>query len=289
VKAATVAYERPTSLAEALALLDGDDFVRVLSGGQSLLPMLGMRLMRPEVLVDIASLGELRTLERSGDGLAVGALVTYRQIERSELVTEVTPLLQQAVRYVGDPQIRNRGTVGGSIAHGDPTAELPLACLTVGCEVEVASVAGSRRLSLGDFLLGPYETALDANEMVTGLHVRAQRGRGAFAEATRRHNDFAIVSVAAVGTPDGGGRLSDLSVGFGGVADTVVVAPRTAAALTGVPLTEEALSAAAELCQEEIDPSDDLRASSKYRRHLAGEYLRRAVTEIACTEETGVA
>jgi carbon-monoxide dehydrogenase medium subunit len=285
VKAPKFAYERPTSLGEALALLDGVRFARVLSGGQSLLPMLAMRLMQPEVLVDIAALGELRSLERSGDGLAVGTLVTYRQIERSELVAEVAPLLQQAVRYVGDLQIRNRGTVGGSIAHGDPTAEVPLACLTLGCEVEVTSVTGSRRLGLADFLLGPYETALESNEMVTGLHVRAQRGRSAFAEATRRHNDFAIVSVAAVGTPDGEGRLSDLSVGFGGVADTVVVAPRTAAALTGVPLAEEALSAAAELCQEEIDPSSDLRASAEYRRHLAGEYLRRAVTEIARTEE----
>ena len=197
----------------------------------------------------------------------------------------MAPLLQQAVRYVGDLQIRNRGTVGGSIAHGDPTAEVPLACLTVGCDVEVTSVAGSRRLSLRTSSSGRTRRPSSRTRWSPGYMSEPSAARSAFAEATRRHNDFAIVSVAAVGTPDGRGRLSDLSVGFGGVAETVVVAPRTAAALTGVPLTEEALAAAAELCQEEIDPGSDVRASAVYRRHLAGEYLRRAVTGIARTDE----
>ena len=289
MKAATVAYRRVSTLPEALELLAGDTDARVLSGGQSLLPMLNMRLLRPDILLDIAGLAELRTLHEHDGMLSLGALVTYRELERSPLVAAVAPLLGQAVRHVGDLQVRNRGTVGGSIAQADPTAELPLACLVLDGQVTVASLRGSRQVSLASFLLGPYETALSGDELVTTVQLRARPWGSAFAEATRRHNDFAIVSAAAAGAVGADGRIEQLSAGLGGVADTVVLVPRAAATLTGQRPDEDVLAAAVEICRTEISPTSDIRASADYRRHLAGEYFRRVVLELCRGEGARVA
>ncbi len=289
MKAAAVAYRRVSTLPEALQLLAGNADTRVLSGGQSLLPMLNMRLLRPDVLLDIAGLAELRTMREHDGVLSLGALVTYREVERSPLIARAAPLLGQAVGHVGDLQVRNRGTVGGSIAQADPTAELPLACLVLGGRVTVASVRDSRQVPLADFLLGPYETALAGDELVTGVQVSTWPERSAFAEATRRHNDFAIVSAAAAGVVGADGRIEQLSVGLGGVADTVLLAPRAAAAVTGQRPDEEVLAAAVEICQTEISPMSDIRASADYRRHLAGEYFRRVVLELCRGEGAPVA
>jgi aerobic carbon-monoxide dehydrogenase medium subunit len=289
MKAAAVAYRRVSTLPEALELLAGDADARVLSGGQSLLPMLNMRLLRPDILLDITELPELRTVREHDGVLSLGALVTYRELERSALIAAKAPLLSQAVRHVGDLQVRNRGTIGGSIAQADPTAELPLACLVLDGRVTVVSVRGSRQVNLADFLLGPYETALADDELVTEIQVSAGPGRSAFAEATRRHNDFAIVSAAAAGVVAADGRIEQLSAGLGGVADTVVVVPGAAAAVTGQRPDEEVLAAAVEICQTEISPMSDIRASADYRRHLAGEYFRRVVLELCGGEGARVA
>jgi CO/xanthine dehydrogenase FAD-binding subunit len=289
MKAATVAYRRVSSLPEALELLAEEADARVLSGGQSLLPMLNMRLLRPDILLDIAGLPELRTMREHASVLSLGALVTYRELERSALAAGAAPLLGIAVGHVGDLQVRNRGTIGGCIAHADPTAELPLACLVLDGRVTVASVRGSRQVSLADFLLGPYETALAGDELVTTVEVSARPGRSAFAEATRRHNDFAIVSAAAAGVVGADGRIQQMSAGLGGVADTVVLVPRAAAALTGHRPDEDVLAAAVEICQTEISPMSDIRASADYRRHLAGEYFRRVVLELCRGEGARVA
>ena len=289
MKAAAVAYRRVSTLPEALEFLAGDADARVLSGGQSLLPMLNMRLLRPDILLDIAGLAELRTVREHDGVLSLGALVTYRELERSALIAAKAPLLSQAVRHVGDLQVRNRGTIGGSIAQADPTAELPLACLVLDGRVTVASVRGSRQVNLADFLLGPYETALADDELVTEVQVSTGPGRSAFAEATRRHNDFAIVSASAAGVVAADGRIEQLSAGLGGVADTVVLIPRAAAAVTGQRPDEEVLAAAVEICQTEISPMSDIRASADYRRHLAGEYFRRVVLELCGGEGARVA
>jgi aerobic carbon-monoxide dehydrogenase medium subunit len=289
MKAATVAYRRVSTLPEALEFLAGDADARVLSGGQSLLPMLNMRLLRPDILLDITELPELRTMREQDGVLSLGALVTYRDLERSALVAAKAPLLRRAVHHVGDLQVRNRGTVGGSIAQADPTAELPLACLVLDGRVTVVSVRGSRQVNLADFLLGPYETALTGDELVTEVQVSTGRARSAFAEATRRHNDFAIVSAAAAGVVAADGRIEQLSAGFGGVADTVVLVPQAAAAVTGQRPDEEVLAAAVEICQTEISPMSDIRASADYRRHLAGEYFRRVVLELCRGEGARVA
>jgi carbon-monoxide dehydrogenase medium subunit len=289
MKAAAVAYRRVSTLPEALELLAGDADARVLSGGQSLLPMLNMRLLRPDILLDITELPELRTVREHDGVLSLGALVTYRELERSALIAAKAPLLSQAVRHVGDLQVRNRGTIGGSIAQADPTAELPLACLVLDGRVTVVSVRGSRQVNLADFLLGPYETALADDELVTEIQVSTGPGRSAFAEATRRHNDFAIVSAAATGVVAADGRIEQLSAGLGGVADTVVLIPGAAAAVTGQRPDEEVLAAAVEICQTEISPMSDIRASADYRRHLAGEYFRRVVLELCGGERARVA
>jgi aerobic carbon-monoxide dehydrogenase medium subunit len=289
MKAAAVAYRRVSTLPEALELLAGDADARVLSGGQSLLPMLNMRLLRPDILLDITELPELRTVREHDGVLSLGALVTYRELERSALIAARAPLLSQAVRHVGDLQVRNRGTIGGSIAQADPTAELPLACLVLDGRVTVASVRGARQLKLADFLLGPYETALADDELVTEVQVSTGPWRSAFAEATRRHNDFAIVSAAAAGVVAADGRIEQLSAGLGGVADTVVLIPRAAAAVTGRQPGEEVFAAAVEICQSEISPMSDIRASADYRRHLAGEYFRRVVLELCRGEGAQVA
>jgi aerobic carbon-monoxide dehydrogenase medium subunit len=289
MKAAKVSYRRVSTLAEALESLAGEADARVLSGGQSLLPMLNMRLLQPDVLVDIGQLSELRTMRRRNGVLLMGSLVTYRELERSPVVTAAAPLLAMAVGHVGDIQVRNRGTVGGSIAQGDPTAELPLACLTLDGQVTVISLRGSRRIRLSDFLLGPYETALARDELVTEVEVQARPVRSAFAEATRRHNDFAIVSAAATGVLAADGGFQELSIGLGGVADTVMLAARAAAAVVGHRPDEDVLAAAAEICQTEISPISDTRASADYRRHLAGEYLRRVVLQLAEEEDARAA
>jgi CO/xanthine dehydrogenase FAD-binding subunit len=289
MKAATVAYRRVSSLPEALEFLAGEADARVLSGGQSLLPMLNMRLLRPDILLDIAGLPELRAMREHAGVLSLGALVTYRELERSALVAGAAPLIGTAVGHVGDLQVRNRGTIGGCIAHADPTAELPLACLVLDGRVTVASVRGSRQVSLADFLLGPYETALAGDELVTAVEVSARPERSAFAEATRRHNDFAIVSAAAAGVVGADGRVQQMSAGLGGVADTVVLVPRASAALTGQRPDEDVLAAAVEICQTEISPMSDIRASADYRRHLAGEYFRRVVLEMCRGEGARVA
>ena len=289
MKAAAVAYRRVSTLPEALEFLAGDADARVLSGGQSLLPMLNMRLLRPDILLDIAGLAELRTVREHDGVLSLGALVTYSELERSALIAAQAPLLSQAVRHVGDLQVRNRGTIGGSIAQADPTAELPLACLVLDGRVTVVSVRGSRQVNLADFLLGPYETALADDELVTEVQVSSGPGRSAFAEATRRHNDFAIVSAAAAGVVAADGRIEQLSAGLGGVADTVVLVPGAAAAVTGQRPDEEVLAAAVEICQTEISPMSDIRASADYRRHLAGEYFRRVVLELCGGEGARVA
>lgn len=289
MKAAPVAYRRVSTLPEALELLAADADTRVLSGGQSLLPMLNMRLLRPDMLLDIAGLAELRTIREQDGVLSLGALVTYRELDRSALIAGTAPLLGQAVGHVGDLQVRNRGTVGGSIAQADPTAELPLACLVLDGRVTLVSVRGSRQVNLADFLLGPYETALAEDELVTGVQVTPRPGRSAFAEATRRHNDFAIVSAAAAGVVAADGRIEQLSAGLGGVADTVLLVPRASAALTGQRPDEDVLAAAMEICQTEISPMSDIRASADYRRHLAGEYFRRVVLEVCAGEGARVA
>ena len=281
MKPAPFAYNRPGSVAEAVShLADHDGQARVLAGGQSLVPMLNMRLWRPAALVDINELDELDEISVDGDRTVVGALVRYATVERSALVAERLPLLARIVPHIGDRQVRNRGTIGGALVQGDPTGEMPLACLVLGAAVSATGPQGTRRIPLADFYAGSYATVLDPGELVTAVEFPAHPEHAAFAELCRKHNDFAVLSVAATGSRDADGRWADVRIALGGVADTPVLARAAGAGLAGTRLTDDDLDEAAQAALDVVDPPTDVRASAEYRRHLVPVYVRRVLTEL---------
>jgi carbon-monoxide dehydrogenase medium subunit len=281
VKAAAFAYHRPTSVAEAVAqLAEYGGSARVLAGGQSLVPMLNMRLWRPSALVDINEVDELDDVRVDGERTVLGALVRYSTLERSELIAERLPLLAQIVGHIGDRQVRNRGTLGGSLVQGDPTGEMPLACLVLGAVVTAVGPDGSRRIPVAELYEGSYATVLAPEELVTTVEFPAHPRHVAFGEVTRKHNDFAVLSVVATGDRGPDGRWYDVRVALGGVADTPVLATAAGGLLTGTELTDADLAAAAEAVMEVVDPPTDIRASAEYRRHLVPIHVRRVLAEL---------
>jgi aerobic carbon-monoxide dehydrogenase medium subunit len=280
VKPAPFGYHRASSVTDAVALLAAyEGSARVIAGGQSLVPMLNMRLVRPDALVDVNGLRELADVRTAGKTTTVGALVRYSTIEHSVLLAERLGMLGRVVRHVGDRQIRNRGTIGGSLAHGDPTGEVPLACLVLGATVRVVGPAGRREVPVADLYQGSYATVLEPDEVLTEVVFPRQPGHFAFAEHCRRHNDFAVVSVAAVGDRHPDGSWTGVRIGLGGVADQPVLAAASAVA-DGSRLSDESISEAAEAALAVTDPASDVRASAEYRRHLVPLYVRRVLTEL---------
>ncbi|MGH8921566.1 MAG: FAD binding domain-containing protein, partial [Actinomycetes bacterium] len=249
MKPAPFGYHRVSSVAEAVSsLVAYDGTARAIAGGQSLVPMLNMRLLRPDALVDLDGVTALRALdtdEQTGV-TTIGAMTRYTSLEHSRVVAQHLPLLAEIVRHVGDRQVRNRGTVGGSLSHGDPTAEVPLACLTLGATVRVAGPGGSREIALGDLYETSYASTLEACEVLTEVVVPRAPAHFGFAECCRRHNDFAVVSVACVGDRDGSGRWRGVRIGLGGVADVLVLAASAGGQLDGSDLSDDAIRAAAQ-------------------------------------------
>ncbi|MGY1824557.1 FAD binding domain-containing protein [Geodermatophilus sp. SYSU D00079] len=281
MKAAAFAYHRPATVAEAVARLgEYDGTARVLAGGQSLVPMLNMRLWRPAAIVDINEVDDLDDVRVDGERTVLGALVRYSTLERSELVAERLPLLPRIVRHIGDRQVRNRGTVGGALVQGDPTGEFPLAALVLGAVVTATGPRGTRRIPVSELYVGSYATALELDELVTEVEFPRSPRHAAFAELCRKHNDFAVVSVVATGDRDDDGRWRGVRIALGGVADTPVLATAAAAAVEGTALDDAAVAAAAAAALEVADPPSDVRASAEYRRHLVPAYVRRVLTEL---------
>ena len=281
MKSADFIYHRATDVAEAVRYLTQyDGGARVLAGGQSLLPMMNMRLWRPEALIDINALTELAEIAADGDETRIGALVRYSTLEFSPLVAERLPLLRAMVAFVGDRQVRNRGTIGGSLVQGDPTGEMPLGCLVLDARVEVAGPSGPRTIAMTDLYEGAYAATLAADEVLTEIRVPAHPPHFAFRECCRRHNDFAVLSVAATGRVSGDGRWSGLRLGLGGVNDTPVMAEAGMALLEGSRLGDEDIAAAGEAAREAIDPPDDIRGSAEYRAHLVTRYVARALRDL---------
>ncbi|MCW2609108.1 MAG: aerobic carbon-monoxide dehydrogenase medium subunit [Actinomycetota bacterium] len=281
MKAAHFTYHRPTSVDEAVAFLDDyGGAARVLAGGQSLVPMMNMRLWRPLALVDINRIPELSEVRAEGTSTVLGALVRYTTLERLPLVAERLPVLAELVRHIGDRQVRNRGTVGGSLVQADPTGEFPLACLVLGATVRVVGPAGARAIPVAELYEGSYATVLELEELLTEVVFPPAPAHFAFTEVTRRHNDFAVLSVLAVGDRDAGGRWRDVRVGLGGIADTPVLAEAAAELLNGSDLSDAVIREAAELAVDVADPPSDIRASAEYRRHLLPVYARRVLTEL---------
>ncbi len=273
-------YLAPSSLDEALAILsEHGERAKVLAGGQSLVPLLNFRLVRPTYLVD---LNELRGLDgiRADDGhVVIGAMTRQRAVETSALVRERCPLLAEAMPQIGHVQIRNRGTIGGSLAHADPAAELPAVVAALDGEVVLRSASGQRTLKAEKFFVGYLTTAADASELLVEVRLPACPARtgGAFLEVSRRHGDFALVGVAVTVTLDEGGVCTGCRLGLTGVGPTPIVAREAARALVGVSPTPPAIEDVARRVSQALRPDSDLHASSDYRKDVAGVLARRAL------------
>ena len=277
-------YLAPASLDEALTLLgELGDGAKVLAGGQSLVPMLNFRLVRPQHLVDLNGLAELAGIREHDGHLVIGAMTRQRSVEMSELVSDHWPLLAEAVPQIGHAQIRNRGTIGGSLAHADPAAELPAVVAALGGELVLKSARRQRVLTAEQFFVTYLTTAAEPDELLVEVRLPATPPRtgSAFLELTRRHGDFALVGGAATLTLDEAGVCTGAAIALTGVGPTPVVAREAARALVGVPPTPKVLEEVGRRVSESVTPDGDLHASSEYRKHLAGVLTRRALTRAA--------
>ena len=275
-------YVRPASVAEACALLAGDDGARVIAGGQTLIPMLAMRLARPTRLVDIARIAELSFIREDGKGVRIGAVTRQSVAERDRIVATKLPLLAKALPWVGHHATRVRGTVGGSIANGDPAGEIPLVAVTLQATITMQDGAGSTEVAAGEFYLGPMITALPEGAIVT--HIRFpvwQEGRTGtgFHEVSARRSDFAFVASAAQVALDADGRCTALSVGIGGAGDMPVRLDPVSEALVGSYLEETEVREAVAATTENLETVDDLHASASYRKRVAATLARRAILD----------
>ncbi len=277
MKPAPFSYLRPSSLEETLALLeDNGDEARILAGGQSLVPMMNLRLVRPEIIVDIQDL-DLTELSVDDDGMTVGALVTQRTLEHDGAVKKHCPLLAEAIPYVAHPPIRLRGTVGGTIAHSDPAAELPTVLSALGGSVTLKSAREVREVSAADYFLGFLTNAAEPQEMVIGVRFPAWTGAGtAFEEFARRPGDYALAMVAALVSRKEG----RVRVAIGGVGPAPLVVETTNLSDDADALAAEAV----ELALERLDPQSDIHASAEYRTHLVRHLIERAVRRAAQAE-----
>jgi CO/xanthine dehydrogenase FAD-binding subunit len=281
VKPASFEYFRPRSLDEALSLLaeHGSD-AKALAGGQSLIPAMNFRLATPAVLVDLNAISELSYI-RDGEGdTRIGGMTRQRAVERSTSVSERVPLVGEAMPHIAHPAIRNRGTIGGSLAHADPAAELPAVMLALGSTLVVSSQSGAREIPAERFFVGLFTTAVQTGELLTEIRIPppAARSGYAFQEISRRHGDFALVGVAAVVRLDDQGRCDEARVALLSVGDRPVLAEQAATAITGQVPSAEAIRAAADAAAtRDIDPPSDIHASSRYRRQLANVLTRRVL------------
>jgi aerobic carbon-monoxide dehydrogenase medium subunit len=281
-------YHAPRSLGEALdALAGAGEHGKVLAGGQSLIPMLNMRLAAPAHLVDINRLSELATLDVEPGGVRVGALARHAQVERSEQVAAVQPLLREALRLVAHPVIRNRGTVVGSLAHADPAAELPAVLALLGGSVRLARPGVTRDVPAADFFVGPLESAVEPGELAVSAFFPAllPRSGTAFREVARRHGDYALAGIAALVRLDDDLRITSATVACVSVGPVPVVVDVTAACGHRPPATADWASAARAV-QDRVDPETDIHATADYRRHLTGVLAEQALRD-AAREATG--
>ena len=293
MKSAPFAYARPDSVDEALALLaEHGDSAKVLAGGQSLLPLMALRLGRPDIVVDIGRIGDLHGLDAGTDGTRIGALVTHAEAEFSDDLARYAPAVHQAMPYVGHRAIRNRGTVVGSIAHADPSAEMPAVCLATGATMIARSTDGEREIAAADFFDGYLTSTLTEHELLAEVRFPAWRaGEGsAVVEVARRHGDYALVGlVARVLVADD--TITEAALAFLGVESVPVRVAAAEAALVGSSATgdgaAQAASAAAAIVSEQLQPTADVHGSANYRRHLAGVLTTQGVAAALARAQNG--
>jgi carbon-monoxide dehydrogenase medium subunit len=287
VKAAPFCYHAPADLSEALALLaeHGDD-AKVLAGGQSIIAVLAMRLSRFEHLVDLRRISALRGVQRTESGVRIGAMTTQASVLRDDRVLRAAPLVSRATRFIGHVPIRNRGTVGGSVAHADPAAEYPTVMCVLGAELELAGPKGTRRVAAQDFFVSTWGTVIEQDELLVSVHVPAWGPGSGFAidEVARRHGDFAMAG-AACGVQVTDGRVTRAAIGLLGVAATPVRAGTAEAVLVGSAVRDIDVEAVSRLVATELDPPGDIHASGELRRSIATKLVRTTLHD-ALTEAT---
>ncbi|MBI5301183.1 MAG: xanthine dehydrogenase family protein subunit M [Chloroflexi bacterium] len=280
MKPASFQYFAPTTLDEALALLaEHGDAAKVLAGGQSLTPMMNFRLVSPAILIDLNRIGELAYIRERDGGLAIGAMTRQRQVERDARVAKHAPLVAETMPFVAHPQIRNRGTLGGIFAHADPAAELPAVAIATSTKLKVKSIKRERWVEARDFFTGLFSTVLAPDELLVEIVVPAMPAHTgyAFQEMSRRHGDYALAGVACTLTFDDRGVCQEARIVFLGLGTLPIDARDAAKHIVGATPNAEAIRAASEAIDAEIDPSDDIHASAKFRRHLAKVLTRRAL------------
>ena len=274
-------YYAPRTLEDAVQYLsEHRDDVKILSGGQSLLPLMKMRLSKPEFIVDIGRIPGLDTISEEGDSLIIGALVTHAQIESSSLLRQKCPLLPQTATTIADVQVRNRGTLGGSVAHADPAGDWPATALALDAEVQITGPRGQRWVRCEDFFLGLLMSVLEPDEVVTAVKVPVTgQDKTAYLKAAPRSSGFAVVGAAVRISLDASGSCNRAAIGITGVTDKAYRAGRSEQMLTGKKLDAALIEQAAGEATHNIDAIEDINGSAEYRRHLTHVYVARAIQE----------
>lgn len=281
-------YIAPQTLDEAMRALaaHGED-AKLLAGGHSLLPLLKLRLANPKLLIDLGRIPGLGGISRQNDKIVIGALATHYQIESSELLKKRCPLLPETARAIGDVQVRNRGTIGGNLAHADPSADWPAAILALGGELRLRGPRGERRLAAEEFFVGPLTTAIALDEILTEIRVPALQRRcgSAYLKMAQQASGFAIVGVAVSLRVDAKGRCEEIGIGVTGLDEKPFRARAVEARLRGNKLTPKLIAASAAQVADGIDPLEDLHAAAPFRAHLARVYAAKAIQ--AAAKRTG--
>jgi len=273
-------YLTPATLAEAVSMLaQNPDDAKILAGGHSLIPAMKLRLAMPQILIDIGRIKDLSYIGEEGDEIHIGAMTTHYQIESSDRLREICPILPEAASVIGDVQVRNKGTLGGSVAHADPAADWPAVMIALNAEIVAVSPGGERTISMDDFFLDMMTTALEPGEILREIRIKKPSGRfgQAYAKVLQPASGFAVVGVAVHLTLDGAGACESASIGITGVASKAYRATEVEAALKGSVIDQSTVRQAASHAVDGIDANGDLFASADYRKHLAQVHTRRAI------------
>ena len=276
-------YIAAKSLDEAISLLaKHKDDAKILAGGHSLLPAMKLRLMQPKVLIDLGRIKDLSYIKEEGGQIRIGAMTTHFQVETSDLLRRACPLLPETASHLGDMQVRNKGTIGGSVAHSDPAADWPAAILALDAEIVAASAKGDRVIKATDFFVEMLTTALQPGEILREIRIPAGKGKVGQAYVKVRHpaSGFAVVGVAVTLSVDGG-KCQSVGIGITGVSPKAYRASKVESALKGAALDAKTLGAASAHASDGVDVNSDLYASAEYRKQLAAVYTRRALETAA--------
>jgi len=272
-------YRRANSIDEALSLLAQNEDAKILAGGHSLIPAMKLRLAAPSLLIDIARIKDLSYIREEGDQIRIGAMTTHYQIESSDLLKDICPLLPECASHIGDMQVRNKGTIGGSVAHSDPAGDWPATMLALDADIVAVSKSGERAIKAGDFFVDLLTTALAPNEILREIRINKPQGRTGQAYVKMPHpaSGFAVVGVAATLSFNGGSECKSARIGITGVSSKAYRALSVETPLAGAHLDDNAIAAASSHATDGVDVNGDVFASEEYRRHLASVYTRRAI------------